>query len=217
MFVFNTSSWHYQTVKYVFGDSFFAKKELDVDATIKKLEFKPRKALAYSEIKDKIDVTDTDDFIYKQIPKVINFCPYCRALAMAVPLLPFAFIAKKIIPRRKKKPFDIKKSRRNIRIAKIVVVIMIGTFGVHQLIVGNYGLAAFHFSIATFNIWGYKGIGKLARWYEKRQDKKENKNKEKQIPVPKNPSLLWAYLHTNHKKICPAVAFVDENDTEVRI
>ena len=215
MFVFNTSSWHYKTVRYVFGDSFFAKKELDINATIKKFEFKPIKKQSYSETKNKIDVSDVNDFVYKQIPKVINFCPYCRALVMAIPLLLFAFIAKKI-PKRSKKSFDIKKSRRNMKIVKIVAMVMIGAFGVHQLIIGNYGLAAFHFSIASFQIWGQYVMRRIFRWNEKRWDKKQKKV-EKQIPVPKNPSLVWAYLHTNHKKICPSIAFIDKNDTEVRI
>ena len=38
MIVFNTSSWHYWLVSYVFGDSLFVEKKFDVDATIKVIE-----------------------------------------------------------------------------------------------------------------------------------------------------------------------------------
>ena len=38
MIIFNTSSWHYWLVSYVFGDSLFVEKRFDVDATVKVIE-----------------------------------------------------------------------------------------------------------------------------------------------------------------------------------
>jgi len=35
---FNTRSWHFNLVRYVFGDSLFVEKKFDVDATVKQIE-----------------------------------------------------------------------------------------------------------------------------------------------------------------------------------
>lgn len=196
MIQFNTDSWHFRFVMYVFGDSFFTEKgNLDIDAT-----------------------TKTNEIVWTRNPKVVNFCPYCRAVVAAITLLPFAWISKKI-PRKEKKhkPFDIKKSRRNTKIIRIVAMIGIGLFGVHQLYLGSYWLAAFHFSVASFQIWGTLVFRWYGNWYERKMAKKRKDAKLK-IPNEKNnPSLLMTYLHTNHSKICPPVAFVDKNDTETRV
>jgi len=219
MFVFNTNSWHFKLVMYVFGDSFFSTRELDLDATIKKIEFTPAKRLDWNKSainNDKPDNVELDSLVYKSIPKIVNLCPYCRAVVYCIPLVPFAFLAKRI-PKREKKPFDIKKSRRNTKIIKIAAMSVMSIFGVHQLIVGNYGLAVFHFSIASFQIWGMYVFGAYAKWYEKRQKKKLKEQKpEEEKDNQKNPSLLLAYLKSNHSKVCPPIAFVDKNDTEIR-
>lgn len=190
MFVFNTNSWHFKIVKYVFGESFFTEKKINLDKTI-----------------------HTQNITYDSVPKIVNLCPYGRALMIAIPLLPIAWIAKKI-PKRKGKPFDIKKSRRNTKIIRIAAIIGISIFGVHQLVLGNYPMAIFHFTVASFQIWGKYLFDWYRKWYEKRMAKKIKNpfisNKKK------NPSLVMTYLQTNHNKICPPIAFVDENDTEVR-
>lgn len=195
MLQFNTDSWHYRLVLYVFGDSFFTEKDkIDFDATNK-----------------------THQMVWTRKPRVVNFCPYCRAVVASITLLPIAWIKRKL-PRKEKKykPFDAKKSKRNLKIIKICAMFGIGLFGVHQLVVGNYGLAMFHFSIASFQIWGTYFFKWYGKWYEKRMDKK-HKNKKPQSQTKKNPSLIIEYLHSNHSKICPAVAFVDKNDTETRV
>lgn len=190
MIQFNTNSWHYRIVMYVFGDSFFTVKELDLQKSIKQL-----------------------GAIYTKTPKIVNFCPYCRAVVMGIILFPFAFIVK-LFPKRKKKAFDIKKSRRNTKIIRIVAMIGISLFGVHQLYVGNYGLAIFHFSVASFQIWGKYVFDWYRKYYEKKLAKKP---KQTVVVTKKNPSLIMTYLYTNHNKVCPPIAFVDENDTEVRV
>jgi len=196
MIQFNTDSWHFRLVMYVFGNSFFTERDsIDFDATEK-----------------------TKEIVWTTKPKVVNFCPYCRAVVAAITLLPFALIKRKI-PRKEKKhkPFDIKKSRRNTKIIRISAMIGIGLFGVHQLYVGNYWLAAFHFSVASFQIWGTFVFRWYGRWYEKRMEKKRREAKPYTPKKQNNPSLLMTYLHTNHNKICPPVAFVDKNDTETRV
>lgn len=103
-----------------------------------------------------------------------------------------------------------------MKIIRIIAMILIGLFGVHQLIEGNYGLAIFHFAVASFQIWGSFVFRLYFNWQEKRLFNKRKEQRLKQT-YHKNPSLLMAYLHSNHSKICPQVTFVDENDTEIRV
>ena len=207
---------------YVFGNSFFFEKHFDHNKVVKKLdkvEEKSRKENPDDHNLEKAhdqffsNIFDNDDY-YTFTPKRINFCPYCRAVVMSSILFPFA-ILKNLIPQRKKKPFDIKKSERNTKILKIVVMAIIGSFGVHQTILGNYGLALFHFSVASFQIWGKYLFEWYANWYKNRLKKKQ-KEEEPKSEI-KNPSLFLAYLKSNHSKVCPPVTFVDNNDTAVRV
>ena len=152
-----------------------------------------------------------DDEFYTFTPKRINFCPYCRAVVMSTVLFPFAVI-KNLIPQRKKKPFDIKKSRRNTKIIKIVVIGVFTVWGTVNLLQGDYLMAIFQYSVGSFQLWGKYLFEYIAKWTAKREEKQENP------PVlPKNPSLLLAYLKSNHSKVCPPVTFVENNDTAVRV
>ncbi len=218
MLQFNTSSWHFNLVKYVFGNSLFIEKRFDVDATVKQIEeeetaFYNKWRSAHSdERKRQYDLfkQKRGEMVYKSIPKVVNLCPYLRALVSAVILCPFAVIAKRI-PKREKKPFDIKKSRRNTNIIKVVAIVIFAVWGTHHLLNGEYAMAAFQYGVASFHWWGKY----LFEFIAERAAKKEEK--EDDIPkLPKNPSLLLTYLHTKHSKVCPSIAFVDENDTEIR-
>ena len=221
MFVFNTSSWHFKLVLYVFGKSFFFKKQMDdkkLREKIKSIEEIARRKYPNNDEELTKAIFSVkfheDENLFTYVPKPLNFCPYCRAVVWSIVLFPFVVLSK-LIPRREKKPFDIKKSKRNMKIIKILAMILIGSFGIHQLIVGNYGLAIFHFAVASFQIWGGIVFKLYFNWQEKRLFKKP-KQRPKQT-TQKNPSLLMAYLHSNHNKICPQVTFVDENDTEVRV
>ncbi len=218
---FNTTSWHFRLVRYVFGESFFVEKRFDVDATVKKIEKEE------TEFHSKWRNADNTEFhkqydlfkekrsgmVYKSIPKVVNLCPYMRAVVSAVILFPFAIIAKRL-PKRKQRPFDIKKSRRNTNIIKVVVIVIFAIWGTHNLLQGNYFMAAFQYGAGSFQWWGKYLFEYIAKLAEKREAKKEKDDTPK---LPKNPSLFLTYLHTNHNKICPSVAFVDKNDTEVRV
>ena len=218
MFVFNINSWHYKLVNYVFGDFLFVDKKLDLEATMKK--FAEEEALFHNkwrnahsdEIKKQYDLfkQKRSKMIYKSIPKVVNLCPYLRAVVAACILFPFAIIAKRI-PKRKEKPFDIKKSRRNMKIVKIVVIGIFAVWGTQHLLDENYWMALFQYSVASFQWWGKYLFEYIAKRAAKREKKKDDSSK-----LSKNPSLISTYLHTHHNKICPPIAFVDDNDTEIR-
>ena len=218
MFVFNIKSWHYKLVNYVFGDSLFVEKEFDMDATIKIVAeeetrfYSKWRNLSSDELKKQYDLfkQKRTKLIYKSIPKVVNLCPYMRAVIAAVTLFPFAIIAKRI-PKRKERPFDIKKSRRNMKIAKIVVIGVFAVWGTINLLQGDYWIAAFQYGAASFQWWGKYLFEYIAKRAAKREKKKEDTPK-----LSRNPSLISTYLHSHHSKICPPIAFVDDNDTEVR-
>ena len=222
MFVFNTNSWHFKLVMYVFGDSFFTTSELDLDATIKKIEFTSAKRLDWnnkSVINDKPDKAEPDCFVYKSTPKIVNLCPYCRAVVYSITLLPFAFVAKRI-PRREKKPFDIKKSRRNTKIIKVILITFFGVWATVHLLQGNYWMALFQYAVASFHWWGSHLFEYISNYMAKREAKKlkeqKQKPEEEEEDKQKNPSLFMTYLKSNHNKVCPPIAFVDKNDTEIR-
>ena len=194
MIVFNTSSWHYRIVIFVFGDSFFT----EVDSIDDEQTMKLKKV------------------VWTRKPKVINLCPYCRGVLCAILFAPFVFVLS-LIPGRKnkkeKKPFDIKKSRRNTKILRIITFTAIGLFGVYHLVHGNYYMAAFQFILGTSPIWLIPLSRLYFKWYDKRQEKKQKQLDHSTIS--KNPNLIMTYLKSNHNKICPSIAFVSENDTEL--
>ncbi len=219
MFVFDTSSWHYNLVLYVFGKTFFFNKTVDSKKIIKKIESLEEKARKEHPNDDhaienvlRSNYLYDDEEIYAYSPKSINFCPYCRAVLWSVLLFPFAAILK-LIPKRKKKPFDIKKSKRNTKILKVSVIVIFAIWGTSNLIQGNYFMAAFQYGTASFQLWGKYLFDYLAKRAAKREDKKTNVTIS---TTSKNPSLFSAYLKTHHHKICPPVTFVDKNDTEIR-
>lgn len=221
MFVFDTSSWHYNLVLYVFGKTFFSNKIIDGKKIRKKIEALEEKARKEHPNDDHVienvlrgSRLYDDEEIYTYTPKSINFCPYCRVVLWSVLLLPLAVILK-LIPKRKKKPFDIKKSRRNIKILKITVMIFIGIMGTKALIDGEYGFATFHFTVASFQIWGKYVFDWYGKWQIKRDYKKIKKQKS-ELETTKTTNLFSAYLKMHHSKICPPVTFVDKNDTEIR-
>jgi len=221
LFYFNTNSWHYWLVNYVFGDSLFVDKKFDIDATVKIVEKEETEFHAKWRHLDPVKLKKQYDLfkekrtklIYKSIPKTVNLCPYLRALVVASILFPFAIVAKRI-PKRKEKPFDIKKSRRNTKIIRIGAIAIFAVWGTYNLVTGDYLMAAFQYGVASFHWWGKYLFEYLSERAEKREAKKEKDDTPK---LPKNPSLFLAYLKSNHSKVCPAIAFVDANDTEVRV
>lgn len=209
---------------YVFGNSFFFEKHFEYKKMIKKLDKIENKIRRENPNDDSIlekthkdfylNMYDNDE-LFTLTPKRINFCPYCRDVVMSATLFPFAVI-KNLIPQRKKKPFDIKKSKRNTKIVKIVVIAIFTVWGTTNLLQGNYGMAIFQYSVGSFQWWGKYLFEYIAKWSAKRE-KKKTKEKKPEIEEPKNQSLLLTYLKSNHSKVCPPVTFVETNDTEVRV
>jgi len=221
LIIFNFNSWHYKLVSYVFGDSLFVEKEFDINATRKIIEkeetefYNKWRHVSSDEVKKQYELfkQERSQMIYKSIPKVVNLCPYMRALVAAAALFPFAMVAKRI-PKRKQKPFDIKKSKRNTNIIRIAAIVIFVVWGTVNLLQGNYVMAAFQYGVASFHWWGKHLFEYLAKRAVKREEKKDE---EETIKPLKNPSLFLTYLKSNHNKVCPPIAFVDENDTKVRV
>lgn len=223
MFIFKTNSWHYELVMYVFGNSFFSEKHFDHDKMVKKLHKIEEKSRRENPNDECLEQSQNNfysnmlhnDELFTFTPKRINFCPYCRAVVMSAILFPFAVI-KNLIPQRKKKPFDIKKSRRNVKIIKIVVIGVFTVWGTINLLEGNYLMAIFQYSVGSFQLWGKYLFEYIAKCAAKREKKKTKEEKPK-VETIKNPSLFLAYLKSNHNKVCPPVTFVENNDTAVRV
>jgi len=176
---------------YVFGKSFFTEN-------------------------DKVDWIETEkmrDIVWITKAKIVNLCPYCRALVCGIFLIPAVWISK-TIPRKKKekKPFDFKKSQRNLKIMRIVACGGFCVLAIYYLLVGEYYLAALNFGIGSFQLWSKPIFAAIIKWQQKRESKKPKVITSK----IKNPSLLKVYLESKHSTICPAIAFVDPNDTEIR-
>lgn len=204
MLQYNNTSWHFRLVLYVFGNNFFTERDsIDVAATEK-----------------------AKDLVFTRKPKIVNFCPYCRAILWGVLSLPFVFVWRKI-PHKEKKPLTHKEIMRKMRIRSIIVRLFAGGIniglglpkvlaaanmvefylGLIQIVIGVFLI--FMFPIGKF-LFPY--ILKLIKFVSKYlPEKKIMSNK------PQRPSLIMAYLHTKHLRICPPVAFVDPNDTETRV
>ena len=193
MFVFNTDSWHYKIVFFVFGNSFFTIKKLDIEASV-----------------------SSGDLIYKKDPKIINLCPYCRALVAAISLLPFVWVSKKI---SRKKSKDLSYEERMAQIERRSKIIRWScasvnfALGAKNILFGEYIFAAINIAVGLVLLYNKPIFSWIIKHWPKRKSKPKKKSS---IKPKKNPSLIRVYLESNHDKICPPIAFVDKNDTEVR-
>ena len=202
MFVFDTSSWHYKIVLYVLGKNFFTEKDtIDYDQTEKR-----------------------NTVIWTRKPRIVNFCPYCRAVLYSVVSFVFVWIWRQLPhkPKREKTHAEIMKSlrRKNIAVRCIAGGINIG-LGLSKIPQGEYTLAAvqiiigiallFMFQFAHLMAPPFKILYKFIEkyWPEKKQYIPKNQK-------PNNSNFLKIYLTENHDKFCPPIAFVDKNDTEIR-
>ena len=203
MLLYHTTSWHYLLVLYVFGKNFFTEKDdIDMDAT-----------------------TKANKIIWTRKPRVVNFCPYCRAVLYSVIAFPFVWIWKKLPhkPKKEKTHAEIMKSMRikNILIRSIAGSINI-VLGLSKIPDGEYVLAAVQIAIGIGLIFLFQvahvmapGFRKFVKFIEKYWPEKKQYTPEKQKLI-KNPNFLKIYLTENHDKFCPPIAFVDKNDTEIR-
>jgi hypothetical protein len=220
MLQFNTDSWHYRLVLYVFGKNFFTEQDT--------LDF------------DECEKTGTLVWIRK--PKVVNFCPYCRGVLWSTLSLPFVYVWR-LFPHKKKTLTHEETMKRLIRRGNIMKSLggaIQFPLAALRIMDGDYVTAAVQIifgvtlilmfispgSDRTPIVYKYLGppmkkylgpsISVILKFISKHWPKKKQMAK-KEIIKPKSPSLLMTYLETNHSKICPPVAFVDPNDTKVRV
>jgi len=196
VFQFNTDSWHFKVVMYVFGEEFFTEVD-DIDFEIFRISRK---------------------VVWTRKPKVVNFCPYCRAVVAGTMFIPLIWLWRKLPHKEKEpKPYDHKKSMRNFRIVRWVFIVGLSGYAIWHLVHGEYGWAIIQAVVVSFQFWSQPLFKRIGKWSAKREEKKREANKKKTFVRKKNPSLLMTYLKMNHEKICPSIAFVDPNDDEVRV
>ena len=111
--------------------------------------------------------------------------------------------------------------RRGILIRFIAGGINIA-LGIARLFEGEYALAAIQIGIGVLLIFIFQfpkvfaaPFGILVKFFTKYWPKKKQKPKQ-QKPV-KSPSLIKTYFTEKHDVFCPPIAFVDPNDTKVRV
>lgn len=218
MLQFNTDSWHYRLVMYVFGENFFTEKDnLDFDASEK-----------------------TGTLVWTRKPKVVNFCPYCRGVLWSTLSLPFVFVWR-LFPHKERKEMTheevMKRLKRRGFIIRCIGSSVLFFIGIINLLLGEYWVGITDLIIGAALIFTFgvlpnypKQVNKfllspmkkcmvpifkpLVNFIRNHWPKKKQTTKKE---MPKNPSLLKAYLETNHSKICPPIAFIDPNDTKVRV
>ena len=202
MLLYHTDSWHYLLVLYVLGKNFFTERDtIDYDKTNK-----------------------TNTIVWTRKPRVINFCPYCRAVLWGVMAFPFVSIWR-LFPHKPKKEKSHEEIMKGMRRKNILVRCFAGginfALGIHRIIYEEYILGAIQIGIGVVLIivfqypqWFAPPLRYLFKFFEKLWPKKKQKQKEEK-PL-KSPSFIKTYLTENHDKFCPPVAFVDSNDTEIR-
>ncbi len=203
MLQYNITSWHFRLVLYVFGKNFFTEPDtIDAKASEKALRL-----------------------IFTRKPKVVNFCPYCRAVLFGTISLPFVYIWRKL-PHKPKKEKTREEIMKSLKIKNILVRSIAGginiSLGIGKIFEGEYGFAILQITIGLVLIFVFQfayvfspGLKILVKFFEKHWPKK--KIKKDKVKTPKSPSLVKLYFTENHDKFCPPIAFVDPNDTEVRV
>jgi len=194
-------------VLYVFGTNFFT----EIDTLDHKATFKANTA------------------VWTRKPRVVNFCPYCRAVLGATWMIPFVYVWR-LYPHKEKKQLTHGQIMRRMKIRQILLLSIGGginiVLGVSKLFHSDddYQIGIIQIGIGVGMIVGFQFAGKLALYLRKLVDfivKDWPKKKVNPEKVKKNPSFLKAYLgtylSTKHHKICPPVAFIDSNDADVRV
>jgi len=143
-------------------------------------------------------------------------------------LTPLVFLWRKF-PHKEKKELTREEITKRMHRRNWIIRIVAGNFniglGVHKiffvegmpdLYIGLIQVGAGLFIIFMKQVFDFvtpflrKIIKLVEKYWPKKKDIKQEPEKIN------NPSLIKTYLTTNHDKICPPVAFVDDNDTEVR-
>lgn len=213
MLHFNTQSWHYRLVLYVFGVNFFTEND-----TIDMAEYRKSAKI-----------------IWTRKPKVINFCPYCRGILYGTISLPFVYVWRKF-PHKETKELTHEETMKRLKRRRNLTYYIAGgiqfPLALSNIFSGNYTIAIIQIMIGVvlvvmFTLLAQK-YGKITKILEpllkyfdplikpvinyisKYLQKKEKKETHK----PKNPSIFAAYLQTKHHAICPPVYFIEKIDQE---
>jgi len=221
MLQYNTTSWHFRLVLYVFGKNFFTERDsIDYDATEK-----------------------TNTLVWTRKPKIVNFCPYCRGILWSALSLPFVFVWR-LFPHKKKQlthEETMKRLNRRGNIMKSACGIIQFPLAALRIIDEDYITAAFQITFGVVLIlmfitkssggtpiaFQYFGppvkkyfvpfIRIVIKFIGKYWPKRKHTPKKDFIKKQKSPSLFKIYLIENHDKFCPPIAFIDPNDTKVRV
>lgn len=234
MIHFNTKSWHYRLVLYIFGKNFFIEKDgLDYDAMEK--AFGSNRSLKYHE------------FIYKTKPKIVNFCPYCRGILWSALSLPFVYGWRIFFPHDPTKERTHAETMKRMKIRGMLIRGIGGTiqfpFALGNYLTGNYEIAAVQTGIGFLIIGTFAFIPenkRVTKFFTSPTSKKiskilviplkciwilidpiidhivkyfEEKDKNK-VTKAKNPNIVVTYLQSTHHALCPPVCFIDKSDQE---
>ncbi len=207
MLLYNTDSWHYRLVLYIFTKEFFLE--------ITGLDYEAMDSQYNTQTKQEKEF----NFIYKKKPKTINFCPYCRAVVAAIACLPFVYLWRLYPhkPKPKKTHEEIMKSihRRGL-IARIIAGGFNMSFGIKNIVYGMddglfiVGIIQIIIGVAfvTAHLWGHK----VVRWIILHSPKWERKHKPEKTKNAPKPSKLIQKIKSKHDVYCPPIFFIENTD-----
>lgn len=200
--IYNTKTWHYKLILYVWGKNFFLDtSEIDMRALMD------------------LDSTKLANLSWKQYPRIVkprtvNFCPYWRAVIASVITIPLVFLWR-LFPHKPKKARThaeiIKSSERRSKITRYALAAGMAAFGVWKIIDGDWPWSIFYFLIAVFNLkspeilkWTAKHLSKI--YLPKRKLKKYKPKRKTVTPA------FFKKLQEKHEIICPPIFFVEKKD-----
>ena len=242
MLRYNTSSWHYRLVLYVYGKEFFFSSSMDHDKTHEEWEKKlsqlrkeyPNDDNAITKALREFDFNlfDNDEFL-KYSPRRVNFCPYCRAVVVSFTAFPFYVMGKtirKIIPKKKKERLSYEDRRKRTERNSLIIRLICGgvnwALGLKNIIEGDIAIGIIQIAIGLFLVFFPQMIKLITRYSKpikllihgiKRvliflRVIRVKKVKIQKPIKEKTPNFISAFFEENHSKYCPPVVFVGEDD-----
>jgi len=206
MLLYNTNSWHYRLVLYIFSNDFFMETA--------GLDYKAMDSQCTSQSK-----SDEFEFIYIKKQKVVNFCPYCRAVLAAITSLPFVYLWRLYPhkPKPKKTHVEIMKSiHRKSWIARIIgfsINVVMGVKNIVSLEDGAIIIGVIQILIGTALLTGHLWAPQVIRWIILYSPKwvRESKSQDN-IKKSTKPSKLVQKIKSTHDVYCPPIFFIQKVD-----
>ena len=211
MLLYNTSSWHYRLVLYIFSKDFFLETMgLDFEAMDSQYITRGK--------------SDDFEFIYKKKPKTVNFCPYCRAVVAAIAFLPFVYLWRLLPhkPKPKRTHAEIMKSiRRKGWAARIIgasINVIFGIKNISSLEDGSVTIGIIQILLGVALLTGHLWAPQVIRWIILHSPKWERKSKSQDNNTkPKEPSKLIQKIKSKHDVYCPPIFFIQKiNERKLR-